>query len=334
MISNLAIKGGCRDLIKNERLFEFQTFADETLESLVTTFNRKAIISSIAPLTSGMSTSNYVVQLEGNTKKYVLRIYPLNNDHSQLEIAAYNYAKTMIQAPEIYFFDNSKKIIPNSYIIMEFIEGLTLGEFITENNEFPSSVVRSIGGSLALLHQTEYTHMALLDENLRIKEDFEPITSQYHSLFNGFAGTHIKPSTKEKFLHFINCNAELVKQVASKHVFSHGDFIFSNIIVSPSLQTYFIDYEYCFSAPVFYDIGKFFRTRTNAEKYIGAETISAFFEGYNSKAKEPLPKEWYIYSRVADVATMLHLINKPNIPDGWGLAIDTEIKKTIDLLAY
>jgi len=100
------------------------------------------------------------------------------------------------------------------------------------------------------------------------------------------------------------------------------------------LQTYFIDYEYCFSAPVFYDIGKFFRTRTNVEKYIGTETISAFFEGYNNKAKESLPKEWYIYSRVADVATMLHLINKPNIPEGWGLAIDTEIKKTLELLAY
>lgn len=319
---------------KDERLFEFQNLASDTLESLVTTFNRKAIINSIAPLTKGMSTSNYLIQLEGSPKKYVLRIYPLNNDHSQLEIAAYNYARTMIRVPEIYFFDNSKQIIPNSYIIMEYIEGSTLGEFITENIGFPNSVVRSISGSLALLHQTEYTHMALLDENLRIKENFEPITSQYYTLFNGFAGTHIKPSTKEKFLNFMNCNAELLKQIASKHVFSHGDFIFSNIIVTPSLQTCFIDYEYCFSAPVFYDIGKFFRTRTNVERYIGTETISAFFEGYNSKAKEPLPKEWYIYSKIADVATMLQLINKPNIPEGWGLAIDTEIEKTLDLLAY
>jgi tRNA A-37 threonylcarbamoyl transferase component Bud32 len=321
-------------LSKDERLFEFQTLAYNTLESLVKAFNQKAIINSIAPLTRGMSTSNYVVHLENNTKKYVLRIYPLNNDHSQLEVAAYNYAKAMIRVPEIYFFDNSKHIIPNPYIIMEFIEGLTLGEFITENNGFPNSVVHSISGSLALLHQTEYTHMALLDENLRIKENFEPITSQYHTLFNGFAGAHIKPSTKEKFLHFINCNAELVKQVASKHVFSHGDFIFSNIIVTPSLQTCFIDYEYCFSAPIFYDIGKFFRTRTNVERYIGTETISAFFEGYNNKAKEPLPKEWYIYSKIADVATMLHLINKSIIPEGWGLAIDSEIEKTLDLLAY
>lgn len=227
----------------DERIFEFHVLANHTLEELVKAFNQKAIIKSITPLTEGMSTSNYVVQLEGNTKKYVLRIYPFNNDHSQLEISAYNYAKTTIHVPEIYFFDNSKKIIP-----------------------------------------------------------------------------------------IINCNADLVEQIASKHVFSHGDFIFSNIIVTPSLQTFFIDYEYCFSAPVFYDIGKFFRTRTNVERYIGTETISAFFDGYNSKAKEPLPKEWYIYSKIADVATMLHLINKPIIPEGWGLAIDSEIVKTLDLL--
>lgn len=318
----------------DERLFEFQILANNTLKELVKAYNEKAIIKSITPLTKGMSTSNYVVQLEGNTKRYVLRIYPLNNDHSQLEISAYNYAKTMIRVPEIYFFDNSKRIIPYPYIIMEFIEGLTLGEFISENNGFPDSVVHSISSSLALLHQTEYTHMALLDENLRIKENFEPITSQYHTLFNGLAGTHINPSTKEKFLHFISSNVELVKQVASNHVFSHGDFIFSNIMVTPSLQTCFIDYEYCFSAPIFYDIGKFFRTRTNVERYIGVDTISAFFEGYNSKAKKPLPKEWYIYSRLADVATMLHLINKPIVPEGWGLAIGTEIEKTLDLLTY
>jgi hypothetical protein len=67
---------------------------------------------------------------------------------------------------------------------------------------------------------------------------------------------------------------------------------------------------------------------------MGTETITAFFEGYNSKAKEPLPKEWYTYSKIADVATMLHLINKPNVPEGWGLAIDTEIEKTLELIHH
>jgi hypothetical protein len=153
-------------LSKDERLFEFQTLAYNTLESLFRAFNQEEIITSIAPLTKGMSTSNYVVKIEGSTKKYVLRVYPLNNDHSQLEIAAYNYATTLLRVPEIYFCDNSKRIIPNSYIIMEFVEGLTIGEFINENNGFPNSVVHSISGSLALLHQTKYTHMALLDENL------------------------------------------------------------------------------------------------------------------------------------------------------------------------
>lgn len=330
----MEIKGGSKKLSIDKRLYEFQTLSQDTLKSLVKKFNPKVAINNISRLSGGMSTSNYVVQLQGDTKKYVLRIYPLNNDHSQLEIAAYNYANTMIQVPEIYFFDNSQEIIPNSYIIMEFVEGLTLGNFITENSGFPNDVVRSISESLALLHQTQYTHMALLDENLGVKEDFEPITSQYHSLFNGFAGTHIKLSTKERFLRFINYNTELVKQIASKHVFSHGDFIFSNIIVTSSLQVYFIDYEYCFSAPIFYDIGKFFRTKTNIEQYMGTETISSFYKGYNSKAKNPLPIEWYSYSKVADVATMLHLINKPKIPEGWGSAIDTEIEKTLDLLAY
>ncbi|MDH6374929.1 hypothetical protein M2444_006793 [Paenibacillus sp. PastF-3] len=40
----------------DERLFEFQILAYNTLEELVKAFNQKAIIKIIAPLTEGVST--------------------------------------------------------------------------------------------------------------------------------------------------------------------------------------------------------------------------------------------------------------------------------------
>ncbi|QUL52386.1 aminoglycoside phosphotransferase family protein [Paenibacillus tritici] len=313
------------------RLFDFQAVNGDMVRRLFAAFDPKASITQVSPLTKGMSTSNYALQTDSGSK-YVLRIYPANNDHSGIEAAAYQYAKAKIRTPEIFFFDDSKQIIPLSYLIMVFIEGSTLGDFIAENEGCPDHVVHRIGNSLALLHQTEYSHMALLNEHLQIAEQLESFTSQYYTLLNGLAGTHIQPSTKEKCIQFLADHTALVERIADKHVFSHGDFIFSNIMVTPSLEPCFIDYEYCFAAPVFYDIGKFFRTRTQVERYIGADTIAAFEEGYNRKAREPLPEKWYALSKLADISTMLHLINKPQIPDGWGSAIDGEIDKNLKLL--
>lgn len=313
------------------RLFDFQALTEDTVRRLFASLDRQARIVRIAPLTKGMSTSNYAVQTDGGAK-YVLRIYPANNDHGRLEAAAYDYAKAWLRVPRIYRFDDSKRMIPYSYLIMEYIEGSTLGDFVAGNGGFPDRLAHRIGRSLALLHRTEYPDTGLLDEQLQLTRLFEPFANQYRTLLDGFAGTHIQPSTREACFAFLDDHAAMAERIAAKHVLSHGDFIFSNIIVTPSMEPCFIDYEYCFSAPVFYDIGKFFRTRTKVERYIGEDTIAAFYEGYSSEAKEPLPEAWYALSRLADVSTMLHLINKPQIPDGWGSALDEEIVKTLRML--
>lgn len=317
---------------KNERLFDFQTITKTKVQLLFSTFSPNIIVTEFVPMSGGMSTSNYIVETEGNTNKYVLRIYPVSNDHCQLEGAAYNYAKKLISVPDIYFFDCSKQIIPNSYLIMEYIEGLPLRDFIALNKDFPNNIVYNISSALALLHQKEYPYMALLDEHLYTTKKLEPFESQYFSLLDNFAGTHIKPSTKERAFNFFQNNSKLVETVASKYVLSHGDFIFSNVIITPTLQTYFIDFEYCFSAPLFYDIGKFFRTKSlQVQEHITLDRITAFYKGYNLNATEPLPQEWYALSKLADISSMLHLINKPNIPEGWGDDIDDEIVKTLKL---
>lgn len=316
----------------NERLFDFQAITDNTVQLLFTAFSPNAVVTGFSPMNGGMSTSNYVVHLKDHSSKFVLRLYPADNDHSQLEVAAYHYAKPRIHVPEIYYLDNSKQLIPNSFLIMEFIEGLTFREFIAANQELPADVLHAISASLALLHQTEYPRMGLLDGNLHIQSDLEPIKDQYHTLLNSHAGTHIQPSTKEKTLGYLQNNPGLLKTIANRHVFSHGDFIFSNLMITPTLQPFFIDFEYCFSAPMFYDIGKFFRSRAHVEKYTSPAARNTFERGYNSTAKEPLPSEWYACSKMADIATMLHLINKLVIPEGWGDDIDREIVRNLNLL--
>lgn len=316
----------------DERLFDFQTVGRETVQLLFSAFSPKAAVTGFTPIHGGMSTSNYAVKIAGTEKRYVLRIYPANNDHSLLEAAAYAYAEKAICVPEICFFDGSKQLLPNSYLIMELIEGLPLGDFIAAKEQLPDDLVRGIGASLALLHRTQYPYMALLDDALYPVKRLESLEAQCLSLLNGIAGAHLRPPTKEKALAFLQCNPGFFREIDCEYVFSHGDFNFSNILITPAMQTYFIDFEYCFSAPRFYDAGKFFRAKSpHIQRYITSSAAAAFCEGYNLNAAKPLPREWYALSKLADLPAMLYLINKPDIPEGWGDDIDDEIVRTLAL---
>lgn len=316
-----------------ERIFDFQHVDLVTIQKLFSIFVKDEHVEEFSRINSGMSTSNYIVKLSGQTQKYVLRIYPIENDHCKLEVAAYKYAATRVNVPTIYHVNHSQNVIPNSYLIMEYIEGETLTNFILSQKDYPLELVRKIGSGLSRLHNVEYSSMGLLNEYLDIYKTLDSLKVQYISLLDDYAGKHIQPNTRNRLLTFLQDNSDFLKTIESKYVFSHGDFNYSNIIISSSLEPYFIDMEYCFSVPIFYDIGKFFRSKNpDVQKYVTTSIKAAFKEGYNMKSTIELPDNWYILAKFTDISAMLHMINKPSIPDGWGEDIDDEIIATLDLI--
>ncbi len=121
----------------NNRLFDFELKEDEIIKSIFSKYD-SLTINDIVPITTGMSTSNYKVKT--NKKSFLLKIYPKNNDHSQIEIAAYRYTAKVTRVPKIYRYDNSKTIVDNSYAIFQYIDGLTLREYILKHRCFPCEI--------------------------------------------------------------------------------------------------------------------------------------------------------------------------------------------------
>lgn len=152
----------------NDRLFDFESVDTKDIHAIFSKYNNRLLIQNIAPITAGMSTSNYMV--EASNKKYLLKVYPKNNDHSDIEIAAYKHAHYIIKVPEVLHFDNSKTIIDNTYAIFQYIDGLTLREHVSKNKGFSKNVAYKIGSMLALLHGKEYACTALLNVDLCIKK--------------------------------------------------------------------------------------------------------------------------------------------------------------------
>lgn len=313
----------------NDRLFDFESVDTEDINAIFSKYNNGLIIQNIVPITAGMSTSNYMV--EASNKNYLLKVYPKNNDHSDIEIAAYRHAHNIIKVPKVLHFDNSKAIIDNTYAIFQYIDGLTLREYVSKNKGFSNNVLYKIGSMLALLHRKEYTCTALLDVDLCIKKHLTQFENQYEFFLDRMSGKHLNEIVRRDLGHFIDTNRHLIERISEKNVFCHGDFIPSNILIDVYDTPWFIDFEYCFSVPCYYDIGKLFRTRENYSQYIDDKIKSDFAKGYNAMSQRTLPKDWYKLSKIADIVVMLALINRENIPRDWIEGIEEEIIKTISL---
>ncbi len=313
----------------NYRLFDFESVDTESIHAIFSKYNNRLLIQNIVPIIAGMSTSNYII--EARNKKYLLKVYPKDNDHSDIEIAAYKYAHNIIKVPEVLHFDNSKAIIDNTYAIFQYIDGFTLREYVSKNKGFSNDVAYKVGSMLALLHGKEYTCTALLNVDLCIKNQIIQFQNQYEFFLDGMPGRHLNEKVKRDLGHFIDANRHLIERISEKNVFCHGDFIPSNILIDVYESPWFIDFEYCFSVPCYYDIGKLFRSRENYSQYIDDKIKSNFAKGYNAMSQRTLPDDWYKLSKIADIAVMLALINKENIPRDWIERIEEEIMETMNL---
>lgn len=262
-------------------------------------------VEKIERFTDGKSTSNYKVWIKGLNLVLVIRIYPQNNKVCQKEVIIYNKVKDYLPVPKIYYTNSDKQIISNAYSIVEYLDGITLDRYIEINNKFPESLAKDIGEKLALLHQTEFKNEGLLDENLNLSEGLPPILDWYEYFLSGIAGKRIGTGLRKKISNYIDNNYELLLEMTSKFVLTHGDFRPENLMIKEDRLVGILDWEFSLAAPRYFDIGQFFRN----EKYLLVKVEDNFIEGYNSVAKDPLPDNWGKLSKTMDLATMLSFIS-------------------------
>ena len=317
---------------KNFRLYDYIDIDVKTAQKLFSQYNKNIEIDRLELIPEGLSTSNYIVYTKNSQTKYLLKIYPENGGNSQIEVASYKYAKKYVNVPNIYFFDNSKRDYNRAYVIMDYIDGITLKKYIIKNKKFPENIVYDMASSLALLHNREYKRRALLDKDLNIHKVLPSIKILFENNLNSFAGNHIKNEIKKDILDFIIQKEDMLKKLDSKFVYSHGDFYPSNILIDSSDTVWFIDFEYSLSSSIYLDIGKFFRDRSSMDMYMTQDVYDSFFEGYNSSAKNILTNDWIKLSRLNDMVTMLGLINKKSVPHEWVKEIEEAIINTMRIL--
>lgn len=79
---------------KSTRLFEVNNVDRKMAELLISSYVSGENIVELSRITVGGSTSNYKLRTSDEFT-YLLRVYPDENDHSEMEVSAYAYAEKL-----------------------------------------------------------------------------------------------------------------------------------------------------------------------------------------------------------------------------------------------
>jgi len=285
-------------------------------------------VQSIERFTGGKSTSNYKVTIAGSKRPIVLRIYPQSNSTGDKEFAINKKMKELVPIPTMHYFDSSKKLIEHSYAIMEYLDGITLDEYISKHNHFPESLAEEIGEKLALIHHFEYDQEGFLDSNLKLMEGLPPIQLWYKYFMNGTAGKRLDDTTMEKMIQFEERFNSLITTITERFVFNHGDFRPENLMVKDDRLIGIMDWEFSLSAPCFSDIGQFLRV----EELVDSNIQCRFIKGYNRNAKRPLNENWKGYGKAIDMMNMFSMLDSKEERPMLYSSLKERIDKSFDFL--
>lgn len=307
-------------MVQNNRIHSFYDIDKNAAAALLTAFDKSIITDIVTPIHSGMSTSNYCIT--SGTRKYLLKIY--SGNARNIEPVMYSYLRNRIRIPDLYYYDDSRKICPYPYAIIEYINGETLSEHVKHNHGYPIEIVQEIGRMLSTIHQQTYTESGLLNQNLNLEIRGGKTAEFIMDSLNGKPGTRLSYTVRDKIFKFLESNNDILNRIDCNFVLCHGDMSNGNIIISDG-RVYFIDFEYAMAESRYRDIGKMFRNKEpEVQQYINTTVYKAFTDGYDD-----LPSDWLHIAKIADIPVMLGLLNIDTAPKEWVDDIEHDIMEAI-----
>lgn len=251
---------------------------------------------------NGKRTTNYKIERENG--EVLLRIYPVNADVSKKEMAIYQCFAGRLPVPEVYRSGTTK--LGNTYIVMEFLKGVSLASVMEKQEDCPEALFEEVGRILAVIHQESFEKEGALNEDLEIEAGLPPILDWYAYFLNGIPGKKLGSEWIREIEQVLGtCEADLVR-MTGEFVLTHGDFRPANLLVLEERVTGVLDWEFALSAPRYFDIGQFIREEENMSE----SGKRAFYQGYQKGSNNRLPEDWERLSRLMDLATMMSFLDR------------------------
>lgn len=208
-------------------------YIDESNIKLIFANAKLGTVSSVDKLDAGEFNTAYFVKAGG--KEYVLKVAPKSDENTLTyemgimarEVAFYSKIanETSINTPHIYYYDDTKTIIPSEYFIMERLRSTPLNN-VKLNKSERRQVYSHVGEMVAQLHSIKgdsfgYEQNGLHDDwYLALKEMVNNLISDCKKYYK-------KTRSANKLLYYIDKYKDILLQVRT--VYTHFDIWDGNI---------------------------------------------------------------------------------------------------------
>jgi len=259
---------------------------------------------------AGLVNHIFEVQLDNPKKLLILKVYSKKWEHYKPEKEKFVFEliskKTKLPVPEIFILDKSKKILPNTYILMNKLEGTMLKHAKMPNKE---KMFFELGKDLAKLHEIKLSKFGWIYKNKisryeakyskpfkTMKEYFEDYWIEQKKEFMSAPNKKYGKIDKQSFMVLIPEMDEFIKErlylLDSKivPVFIHNDFSWENILVKKNQHwkiSGILDVEFAKVADAELELERYF----DPFMFDSKKFTQAFVKGYLSRKK--LSKNFY-----------------------------------------
>lgn len=286
---------------KWERVIPYIELNEEAAEKMMSPINPGEKIQKISLIKRGLRNSNY--RIEYQNKKFLLRVYGVDDDWWKKEKVIYNHVSKKVRVPNLYYLGEEYSIRNKPYAIFEYVEGPTLDEYL-QNENYDKNVIREIGKNLAFVHETPYNEIGFFEDSLVVTTKLPPLREWFDLFLTGNTERKLGIELSDQVRKYIEKNENNIKRIEERISFVHNDFRPINIIINDN-RPYIIDWECSMAGHVFGDIGQFLRIKDQ----ITEKTEKLFIDSYNTTIKNKLPEDYKELAKLRDLVNPLQMLN-------------------------
>jgi aminoglycoside phosphotransferase (APT) family kinase protein len=274
-------------------------------------FPGKRIISA-ERIETGLSNSNYKINLEGSAQPYVVRLFRGDGEIVDKERAIAQLVRQTVPVAEFIYADTSCSTFDQPWAVLEWREGFLLRDVIrTGTPEDIASVAASAGSILANIHAYTFPESGFFGKDLKITHPFSMDGKRFlsfieESLFYNQCGKWLGEELTQEVWSFCQIYSSLLSESSETPILVHSDFNGLNILAQHGRNgcsvSAVLDWEDAFSWSRHADIANMLRYEEDDSTF-EKHFIRAYEEG------AVLEDNWKLLSKLEDLVALCDMLN-------------------------
>lgn len=299
------------DLVRRHEIISLTRSQVEEIVSFA--FPCKGLVS-YKPMIGGLCNTNYKIFVTDYSVPFLLRIYSGGSKICNKERKIHELVKGNIPVPEIFFSSDDGNIVPYSFSILEWIEGVSLNSLFSQClPEELSKIGYDTGLLLAEIGTFQFDFSGFFGSNLEIEK---PLTTHQdavmpyvnHYLSEKKVSELLGKELTSRLLEAVTELAPLATELIDCRSLIHADFKGENILFRYSSESWVpsavLDWEWAHSGSPLFDVGTMFRHEAEIDPIFYLRFEEGFQEGGGY-----LPTYWKEISKVWDSLSLLELLS-------------------------